>query len=43
MPKLVAGWVLGTHNFNCKSSSLFTRKIISKLKLLPASPCLAKT
>ena len=25
MPKLVAGWVLGTHNFNCKSSSLFTR------------------
>jgi hypothetical protein len=26
MPKLVAGWVLGTHNFNCKSSSLFTRK-----------------
>ena len=25
MPKLVAGWVLGTHNFNCKSSSIFTR------------------
>ena len=27
MSKLVAGWVLGTHNFNCKSSSLFTRTI----------------
>ena len=26
MPKLVAGWVLGTHNFNYKSSSLFIRK-----------------
>ena len=28
MPKLVAGWVLGTHNFNYKSSSLFTRNKI---------------
>jgi hypothetical protein len=24
--EMVAGWVLGTHNIYCKSSSLFTRK-----------------
>jgi hypothetical protein len=32
MPKLVAGCSLGVHNFNCKSSSLFTR-ILNFLRL----------
>lgn len=40
VPKLVAGWILGIHILNDKSSSLFTRILKNRTSLTELVQCL---